>query len=216
MPLRSVADFRLRQLRREIESDIAREHAAGDELVFAHIEFSADRLVIGVEAPRDPAAVKTGFQFREHAAVAHALDALALVALGHIGADEGKRNAVELSREHRVDVVDQFARDRILVGGHADTQVRHRPLDRRPVQRRETARRCRACCDRACSRRRRENRRPGIVLLNQIFQPQQIGESGWKNRFAILERGPLFKHFAAGTLTRGAQPPSTISLCIFK
>ena len=58
-----VGDLRLRELRREIERDVAGQHAAGDEGVFAAIKFTADGLVIGVERPSDAARVETGFEF---------------------------------------------------------------------------------------------------------------------------------------------------------
>jgi hypothetical protein len=108
--------------------------------------------------------VEAGLEFGEHAAVAHALDALALVALGDVGADEGERHGVEPVAEHGVHVIDELARDGVLVGGEADLEGAHRPLDGRPVQRGEA----RADAERAAAElgRRRSGRwwRPGCAL----------------------------------------------------
>ena len=134
---RVVRHLGLRQLRRKIERDVARQHAARHQRVLAVVELAADRLVVGVEAPRDAAAVEAVPQLGQHAAVAHALDALALVALGHVGADEGEGHRVQLAGEHHVHVVHQLPRDGILVRREAHAERAHRPVHRRPVQGRE-------------------------------------------------------------------------------
>ena len=51
--------LRLRELRRQIERDVAGEHAAAHERVLARVELAADRLMVGVEAPGDAAAGET-------------------------------------------------------------------------------------------------------------------------------------------------------------
>ncbi len=116
-----VGDLGLREFGRKVERDVAREHAARDERVFAVVELTTDRLVIGVERPCDAARMKAGLQLREHAAVAHAFDALALVTFRDVGADKGERHAVEFAREHHVGVVNEFTRNGVLVGGDTDT-----------------------------------------------------------------------------------------------
>ena len=74
-----------------------------------------------------PRRVEAGLQFREDTAVAHALDALALVALGDISADEGEGHGVELAGEHHIGVVNKLARDGVLVGRDADAELRSSP-----------------------------------------------------------------------------------------
>ena len=130
--------LRLGELGREIERDVTRQDAAADECVFTGIELAANWLMVGVEAPGDAPAVEAGLQLRQHTAVAHAFDALALMAFGHAGPDEGKGHRVEMSFEHRINVVHQLARDAVLVGGHAEPECAHRPFHSRPVQGRET------------------------------------------------------------------------------
>ena len=100
--------LRLRELGRQVEGDVAGKHAAPDQCIFARVELAADGLVIGVEAPCDSPAMKAGLELRQHAAVAHALDALALMPLGHARADERERHRVEPPLEHRVDVEHQL------------------------------------------------------------------------------------------------------------
>ena len=90
--------------------------------------------MIGVEAPWDAPLMESRQQLRQHGEVAHALHALALVPFGDLGTDEGKRHAVELPSEHRIDVVHQLTRDAVLIGNQTQTQVRHRPFHRWPVQ----------------------------------------------------------------------------------
>ena len=103
--------LRLRELGRQIERDVAGKHAAAHQRIFARVELAADRLMVGVEAPRDAPPMKSGLQLRQHAAVAHAFDALALMPFGHARADERKRHRVEPPLEHRVDVEHQLARE---------------------------------------------------------------------------------------------------------
>src|SRR5258708_7173485 len=78
--------------------------------------------------------MKTGFGVGEHTTVAHARDALALVSFGNVGANKRKGNSIELSSQHGIYVIHELARDRILICGHAQTEIPHRPLNRRPVQ----------------------------------------------------------------------------------
>ena len=82
--------------------------------------------------------MKAGLELRQHAAVAHAFDALSLMPLGHVRADERERHRVEPPLEHRVDVEHQLARNAVLIRGDAEIQRAHRPLDGRPMQRGET------------------------------------------------------------------------------
>ena len=55
--------------------------------------------------------MKARLKLRKHAAVTHTLDALALMALGDLGADEGKRHGIEPPRKHGIHVVDQLTRN---------------------------------------------------------------------------------------------------------
>ena len=211
-PAGVIGDGRLREFGREIERDVAREHTPGDERVFTRVKFSADGLVVRVEAPRNPAAVKTGFQFREHATVTHAFDALTLVALGHVGADERKRHRVELTREHDIGVVDELTRNRILVRRHAETQRAHRPLDGRPVQGRET------CADpeRAAPELfggGGENRRGRVVRLDEVLQFQQVRKGRGKHRRAIRECHRVVQRIRFPRIA--LQSPRAVALDVF-
>src|ERR1019366_5466743 len=109
--------------------DVAREQEAPHERVLAPVEGAPDRLVVGVEAPGDAAAVEARLQLRDHAAVAHALDALSLVALGDAGPYERARDLVQAPLQHRVHVVHELARYAVLVRGHAELERAHCPLD---------------------------------------------------------------------------------------
>ena len=100
-----------------VESDVACEEATGNELILAFIELTTDGLVIGVEGPLNLAGMKAVLELCEYATVAHAFHALSLVAFGNICADEGEGYGVKAVGEHLVDIVDEFARDAVLVGG---------------------------------------------------------------------------------------------------
>ena len=213
--------LRLRELRRKIERDVARQHAAAHERVFARVELAADGLMVGVEAPRDAPAVESGLELRQHAAVAHAFDALALMPFGHARADERKRHRVEPPFEHRVDVVHELARNAVLVGRHAELERAHRPLDRRPVQRRETradAERAAAEIGAGC----RKDRRVGIVLLHGVLQAQQVLPARRKCDTAVTERDasasalppvPVARAAEASTRSRRSpRPPAASSV----
>ena len=130
--------------------------------------------MVGIEAPRDALLVETVLELGDDRAVAHAFDRLALVAFRHVGADEGEAHVVEGVGEHLVDVVDEFARDGVLVGSQTQAELRHRPVDGRPMQRRET----RADAEARSLERTaggREDGRFGIVLVDQVLQRQQVG-----------------------------------------
>ena len=142
--------------------------------------------MVGVETPGDTAAVETGFQFCQHAAVAHALDALSLVAFRNIGADEWKGHAVEFSIEHHVHIVNQLARDAVLVGGDADAELRHRPIHARPVQGGET----RADADGGFTEPLRgggKDRGFRIVFLDQVLEAQEVFPCRGKRPAAVAE-----------------------------
>ena len=197
-----------RHLRREVEGDVAGEQAAADERVLAIVEFAADGLVVGVERPGDLPVMETGLELGEYAAVAHALDALALVALGDVGADEGERHGVEPVGEHGVDVVDELARNGILVGGEADLEGAHRPLDGRPVQRGEA----RADAQRALAepgRGRGENRRGRVMLLDEVLQLEQVGPGGGEEGRAGMG------HAVSQRSGAGVQFPGAVTRSVF-
>ncbi len=125
--------------------------------------------------------------------MAHPLDALALVALGNVGADEGEGHGVEPALQHRLHVVDQLARNRVLVGGDPEAQLGHGPFDRRPVQGREAG----ADPERALAQAAARGREDGgarIVLLDQILQPQQVREGRRKIGLARRSRHPVGEH----------------------
>ena len=209
-----VGEFRRlveREFRREVEGDVAGEQAALDEGVLTDVELAADGLVVGVEGPRDLAAVEAGLQLREHAAVAHALDALALMPLGNVRADEGERHGVEPVGQHGVDVVDELAGDGILVGRQAHLEGAHRPLHRRPVQRGET----RADAQRAAAElggAGGEDRRGRVVLLDEVLQREEVDPRSRE------ERGPRVGHTTHERGTRAvefhAQSPAAFSTSV--
>ena len=154
--------------------------------------------------------MEAGLELRQHAAVAHALDTLALVALGNVGADERERHGVEPLLQHGVHVVDQFARDGVLVGGDAEFERAHRPLDGRPVQRGEA----RADAEGALAKLRagrRKDRRGGSVLLDEVFQTEQVFECGGKRARLAGERHAVGQH--GGALHPGArfQQPGAVA-----
>src|SRR5207302_3815211 len=110
------------------------------------------------------------------------------------------------------DVVDEFARNRILVRRQAERERAHRPLRRRPVQRRET----RAEPERALAEffgGGRENRARGIFFLREIFQLQQIREGRRENRRAVRER---FAAVERGRVFRGEFPRAVAGRRIFQ
>jgi hypothetical protein len=157
--------------------------------------------------------MKARFELGEHGAVAHALDRLALMPFGHVGADERKRHAFEAALEHGAHVVHQLARDAVLIGGHAQTERAHRPLYRRPVQGGE------ACPDaqaavRERAARARKDRRARVVLLNAILELQQVVPRGWKHervrsqRHAVAQRGERIGRLAA-------QNPGMVTAFVF-
>ena len=142
--------------------------------------------------------------------MAHAFDALALVTLGYVGADERKGHRVEFAREHHIGVVNKFARDRVLVGRHADAELRHRPLDRRPVQRRET----RAHSKRATAELRGgagENRRGRVVLLDEILEAQEIRERRGKNNRPVLQRRAVAERGHCRRARPAVEPPRAVA-----
>ena len=63
--------------------------------------------------------MESGLELRQHAAVAHALDALALVSLRDSGPDERERHGVEPAFQHRIHIIDQLARNGVLIGRDA-------------------------------------------------------------------------------------------------
>ena len=65
--------------------------------------------------------------------MAHALDGLALMPFWDGRADEGEGHGVETISEHLVDVIDEFARDAILIGGQSNAELRHGPINRGPM-----------------------------------------------------------------------------------
>ena len=165
--------------------------------------------MVGVEAPGDAALVKAGLELGEHGAVAHALDALALMPLGHVGADEGERNRIQGSGQHLVDVVHEFARDAVLVGGHADAERAHRPLDRGPVQRGET----RAHAERAATELRgggREDGGVGVVFLDEVLEREQVLPGGGEDAAAGRQAHALGQHLDGARGGR-VQFPGTVA-----
>ena len=82
--------------------------------------------------------MKTIDQFAEHREMTHALDALPLMAFWNIRTDEWKGNAIKLVAEHRVDVIDEFAWDAVLVGDQTYLQMCHGPFDGWPMEGGET------------------------------------------------------------------------------
>ena len=120
---------------------------------------------------------------------------------GHARADERKRHRVEPPFEHRVDVEHELARNAVLIGGDAEIERAHRPLDGRPVQRGEA----RADSERAAPEigaGRRKNRRVGIVLLHGVLQI----EAG-----SPMSRETRRRHPPSGTPSSSALLPVPVS-----
>ena len=113
--------------------------------------------------------------------MAHALDALALVALGDVGADEREGDGVEFAVEHGLDVVNELARDGVLIGGEAEIKCGHGPLDGGPVKGGE------ACADAEGAATEvggggREDGRGGVVFLDEVFEREQVGPGGGEDQ----------------------------------
>ncbi len=201
---------RLRQLRRQIERDVAGQQTPAHERILARIKLAANRLMVGVETPRDAPQMKSGLQFGEHAAMAHSFNALTLVPLGHAGADEWKRHGVEPAFEHCVDVVYQLARNAVLVRGDAQVDSAHRPFHRGPMQRRKS----RANAQRAPAEVRggcRENRRRRIELLHEILQAKQVFPTGREGRRAFVSGNAIGKDIRRSIDFRGVKAPRAVS-----
>ena len=96
------------------------------------------RLVIGIETPGQTTVMKASLQLCQNTAMAHPFHTLTLVTFRNVGADEGKRDGVESTGKHLVDVENKFARNRVLVRGEPKLQRTHRPVDGWPVQCGET------------------------------------------------------------------------------
>ncbi len=149
--------------------------------------------MVGVEGPGDAAEVEAVLQLGEHAAVAHALDALALVALGHVGADEGKGDGVELVVEHGVHVVNELARDRVLVGGETEAERGHGPFDGGPVEGGEA----RADAERAAAEVAAGGGEDGgarVVLEDVVFEREQVGPGGGEKRVPVVGAHAVCEH----------------------
>ena len=150
--------------------------------------------MIRVEAPRDAPAMESGLELGENAAVTHSLDALALVPLRDVRSDEWEGHGVEPALKHRIDVVDELPGNAVLVGGHAEFERAHRPLDRGPVKRREA----RPHAERAPAQGSavgRKDRRGGIVLLDEVLEPQEVFPGGGKCREAAAQRDSVAEDF---------------------
>ena len=64
----------------------------------------------------------------------HSLYALPLMTFGNVATDEGERNGIEAVGKHFVDVVNEFARYAVLVGGKALPETAHGPVHAIPVE----------------------------------------------------------------------------------
>ena len=78
--------------------------------------------------------MKTTLQLGQNATVSHSLHALPLVSFRNIATDEGERNRIKAIGKHFVDVVNEFARYAVLVGGEALPETTHGPVHAIPVE----------------------------------------------------------------------------------
>jgi hypothetical protein len=201
---------RLCEFRREVECDVACQQTAADERIFAIVELPAYRLVIGVEAPRDASSMKACSQLREHGAVAHAFDALALMAFRNARPYERKGHGVEPPFEHGVDIEDELSRNAVLICGDTEIEGTHRPFDGGPMQRREA----RADAERAASKIRscrRKDRRPGIVLLHGVLQAKQVFPGRRKHEAAVSESDTAVERSTSCSFCARFERPRTVA-----
>ena len=129
--------------------------------------------MIRIEAPSNTTLMKSGLQLRHHATMTHTLHRLTLMSFGNIRSDKRKWYSVQLIRKHHIHVVYQFPRNAVLVSGHPDTQIRHRPIDARPMQSRET-RADTQCAFPEIASRARKNSARGVDLLYSILDRNQV------------------------------------------
>ncbi len=127
---------------------------------------------------------------------------------GTFGADEGERHGVEAPLEHRVHVVDQLARDAVLVRGHAELERAHGPLHRRPVQRGEPGAdpegaRCPSSPPAGGEDRRLRGRAPAPGSSGAADSPRSRGRQG---SVAAHEVGPQRPGRAQGRVRRAESP----------
>ena len=122
------------KLGRNVESDVTGKEASCYQLIFPDVELAPDGLVIGVETPCKTELVETTLQLGQNATVSHSLHALPLVSFRNVATDEGERNGIKAIGKHFIDVVDEFARYAVLVGGEALPETAHGPVHTIPVE----------------------------------------------------------------------------------